>query len=83
MIKKKPSSVFKDRATPKWKSTTLWPSTVPLPLQTVAEWRYPPPLDKRAVREESNTLCREEETVIHGENGVVDEEEWDEGAEKR
>ena len=43
------------------------------------EWRLPPPLDKRAVGEGSYTSCRGEETIIHRENGVVDEEEWDEG----
>lgn len=36
--------------------------------------RLPPPLDKWAAGEGSYALHGEEETIMHGENGVVDEE---------
>lgn len=55
------------------------PSQPPSSPGKPAEWRLPPPLDKWAIGEGSCTLCGGEETIIHGENGVTDEEEWNEG----
>lgn len=43
------------------------------------ELRLPPLLDKRAVGQESYTLCGGVETITHRENGVMDEEELNEG----